>query len=215
MKTFNITSGKICVSDPCHSKGTWCGNYDLPAQNGEWTAEVKYKNEGEWGNRVASLICKSKNGKGGKWEQLPNEIGVDSGQAGVFCSSIYPESKDKQGDSDDLNSFYGKVCEATMGEGYREEQICWRVKKDLESRITKFLSKEECLEITKSIYGENSKEYQYFRDEITEPQIPYEQFGIIDNAGVCSSSGFGDGGYSGLVKKNDKGEIVAVKIKFI
>ena len=215
MKTFKITSNKICISDPAYERGTWCGNYDLPAQNGEWTAKVKYKDEGEWGNRVASLLCQLKGGKGGKWEPLPNEVGVDSGQAGVFCSSIYPKNEDERGDYGDLNSFYGKACEATMGEGYEETQICWKVKNDIKSKVYAFIGKEKNLEITGEVYGKDSKQYRFLRDEITEPEIPWEQFGIVANAGVCSSSGFGDGSYSGLVKKNDKGEIVAVKIKFI
>ena len=37
--------------------------------------------------------------------------------------------------------------------------------------------------------------------------------GIIDNSGVVSSSGYGDGGYEASVIKTD-GKIVAVKIDF-
>ena len=87
MKTFNVTSGKICITDPCYGKGTWCGNYDLPAKNGEWAVEVLMSNCGSWGNRVAELQCwHVEAGKidNGKWLRLKNEVGVDSGQAGVF-----------------------------------------------------------------------------------------------------------------------------------
>lgn len=39
--------------------------------------------------------------------------------------------------------------------------------------------------------------------------------GIIDNLGVNSSSGYGDGAYDLWVAKNDKGEIIAMKVIFI
>lgn len=167
-KTFNITSGKICVTDPCYSKGTWCGNYDLPARNGKWEAGVVMSDEGRWGNRVAVLYAFHEDFENffdidnNIWKEMKNEVGVDSGQAGIFCSSIYPKRKDERGEYGDLNTFYGRACFATYDDKNKDK--CWD---------------------------------------------------IVDGKGVCSSSGYGDGGYSGFVQKDKSGDIVAVKIVFI
>lgn len=42
---FEITSGKMIVTDPCYSKGTWCAGV-LDAKNGIWDAYVGVSYEG-------------------------------------------------------------------------------------------------------------------------------------------------------------------------
>jgi hypothetical protein len=158
MESFEVKSGKIVCSDPCYNRQTWCANFDLPAKNGKWIVSAKEKSERHWGTRVASFEAWHSENRGcsSAWETLPNEIGVDSGQAGIFCSNIYPTGEDT-GIYDDLNTFYGKCCAKTLEEPF---------------------------------------------------------YGVIDNSGFVSSSGFGDGGYEGECIKKD-GEIVAVRVVFI
>jgi hypothetical protein len=114
MSTFEVTSGKLCISDPCYVKGTWCGLYDLPAANGIWEVDVHVIDAGDWGKRVASIIAKAK----GQTEvrskkQKGFELGVDSGQMSIFDGATYPDSEEDTGDYDDLKSFYGKCCAAS------------------------------------------------------------------------------------------------------
>ena len=104
-QTFNVVSGKVCLSDPCYKAGTWCGKYDVPAMNGEWLvsyeeiAGVVYKFEAFHKDLNKILYTN-------KWI---NDLGVDSGQFGIFDSSIYSGG----GDFDEPG-FYKDCCDATL-----------------------------------------------------------------------------------------------------
>ena len=161
-------SDTICITDPCYPREfTHCATFDFKIKEGDYLVDVQNSNEGDWGTRVKSLsifhetIKVSHNGF--KLNKDVN-VSVDSGQAGFFCNSIYPQGK--TGDYNDKTSFYGQVCNATHG------------------------------------------------DDVKKSSKPFGYDSIL-GAGVVSSSGFGDGGYPLYEKKNSKGEVVALKIKFI
>ena len=110
-KTFQVKSGKICIVDPCYDRVN-CKqeNFDVPAKNGVWEVFVKNK-EG----RIAELRA---------WCEIAPLIddseffvGVDSGQAGIFDSEIYPHGS-STGDYGNTNTFYGKACELTLNQPY-------------------------------------------------------------------------------------------------
>jgi hypothetical protein len=160
---FKITSGKIHCTDPCYSIDTWCGNYNLRAQNGDWVATIYYDDIEErvacWKAWLVEKTHQATTTESEKWERLPNEIGVDSGQAGIFDASIYPKTKKEQGEYGEMDTFYGKCCDATLH------------------------TTGDC--------------------------------GTVVNQGFLSSTGYGDGEYTGYVLKNEQGEIFAVKVVFI
>ena len=124
---FTIESGKICVSDPCYNKGTWCAAWDLEAQTGVWNCEVIKSYEGLWGERVKEI-----NAIAGEiypegcipidlpWKKLEFDIGVDSGQCGIFDYEKYPDGENT-GEYEDENSFYGKCCNLTLPEDDSKE----------------------------------------------------------------------------------------------
>lgn len=99
---------EVIVSDPCYTRGTWCSGTINGVKPGTYRTSLEYMDD-----RVSELkvIHESKNDYRAKWEIQDFEVGVDSGQAGVFDSSIYPHGE--TGDSEDLNTFYGKCCQAT------------------------------------------------------------------------------------------------------
>lgn len=116
---FTVESGKLVVSDPCYERGTWCQGVIANVMNGTWTAAVEQEkgiivellaglNLGDFeavrGNpkRFAAL----------KYEKEPFEVGVDSGQAGIFDESFYPvgETIDFEG----TGSFYDACGDATL-----------------------------------------------------------------------------------------------------
>lgn len=105
---FEIVSGKVCLSDPCYKAGTWCGKYDLPAKNGTWYVTVVND-----GGTVHSFVAEHEDYEG---DTTSNDwitrLGVDSGQFGVFDSSIY----DGGGDFD-LPGFYKDCCDTTLQVG--------------------------------------------------------------------------------------------------
>jgi hypothetical protein len=113
---FDVTSGKLVVSDPCYERGTWCQKENLPAVNGAWEAFVTYDpDEG----RVAALMALGPNArKDGNWKEEPWDIGVDSGQAGVFRGDDRPRKLTAKDHKSFPNgeSWYEANCRVTLGD---------------------------------------------------------------------------------------------------
>jgi hypothetical protein len=105
--TFLCESGVLRVTDPCYSKGTWCAGTVPNCRKGTWIAEIDRKNCGEWGNRISRLTVTHELGGVGSDEDAGFEVGVDSGQAGVFDDRRYPEDPDE-------SSFYEHCCHLTL-----------------------------------------------------------------------------------------------------
>ena len=105
-RTFEVTSGKIIVTDPCYK---FDEENVLTAKNGTWTMSVNTNNQGV----IAELIVlHSDYYKVDAVERiLDMTCPVDSGQAGVFDSDVY--FKHQGGKFGDLYSFYDKVCHIT------------------------------------------------------------------------------------------------------
>jgi hypothetical protein len=113
--TFEVKSGKLVVSDPCYERGTWCHGILEGVKNGKWVAGVSHSDERGWGIRNAELLVQHEEVKrliDLRWREATFEVGVDSGQAGIFCDSVYPQSK--CGEYGDDSSFYGQCCNATL-----------------------------------------------------------------------------------------------------
>lgn len=117
--TFEVTSGKLLVTDPCYNRGTWCSGMLENVKNGKWYANVNRGTRGNWGNRNAALFICHESFKMiqhydfyfDKLEKI--DVGVDSGQAGFFCDSIYPVNK-PTGEYGEAGTFYDDACNATL-----------------------------------------------------------------------------------------------------
>jgi len=118
--TFEVTSGKLVVSDPCYSRWTWCMGTLENVKNGTWTARILVSDEGELGKRVAELEVLHSTVKDppalGFWENTGIEVGVDSGQAGFWDDAKFGGGG--EGKYDDPTSFYGQACHKTLHEGH-------------------------------------------------------------------------------------------------
>lgn len=110
------------MSDPCYSRDSIehgiMGVIDNVV-NGEWTAHITQASdryvETLEANHIGSSVLAA-------WEQLPFEVCVDSGQAGIFSEELYPQG-DNVGEYDDLNTFYGRACAATYDEKDRTKRF--------------------------------------------------------------------------------------------
>lgn len=104
-KEFQITSGKIVLSDPCYTIPTWCQGVIENVKNGEWVADVE-KTDGSdgWGVRVSAVFAYHKDShkeRGDLKDALVNgwgkvmdfDGGVDSGQFGFFDHEHYRNDK--------------------------------------------------------------------------------------------------------------------------
>ena len=95
---FQIESGMVFVSDPCYELDTECAKLVENVKNGKWIAEIETKKV--WGERVSKLRCyhvSVKHGDRIEWETVSADIGVDSGQAGVFDYDHFKKDSDAEG----------------------------------------------------------------------------------------------------------------------
>ena len=114
---FNL-SKEAFVTDPCYERGTSCAG-TVKTRPGKWFANVIQEDKGAWGVRNSKLICWhsefTDNDALMANKMLPFVVGVDSGQAGVFCEEAYPKGNET-GDYDDPDSFYRQACDASYDE---------------------------------------------------------------------------------------------------
>lgn len=134
----------VIVSDPCYviKPESLYGPAKIEnVKPGIYVCEVERVDEGAWGMRNARIIALHKDycedtenpdheadSSNMEWEEYPREMGVDSGQLGIFNFPSYRNdawakkhistpmadyiTKDKEGDV-----FYGKMCSLTNNKG--------------------------------------------------------------------------------------------------
>ena len=209
---------KEIVSDPCYTRGTWCHGTVEDLLPGKYNCVITYSDDGSWGERVSQLTVYHESVKPTqlrKGEEAPFTVGVDSGQAGIFCNSIYPEGD--TGQYVDKNSFYGACCDATIGEGYHSKQRRFMLENELNHVQEVYDILNEC-EDKEAV--ENRLKYHTIRLDMVKKQlaehvdIPWTKAGLVFGKGVVSSSGYGDGSYRCIIyKKND--EVIGLRIIYI
>lgn len=117
---FEVTSGKLILIDPCYEKDGMCQINNLKAKKGKWVAHIEHSDEGDWGQRVAKIYAVNKELADSLYafetdaERIDGDVGVDSGQAGIFDQERYP---DDPRTSDQEKVFYKVVCDLTTHGG--------------------------------------------------------------------------------------------------
>lgn len=97
--TFEVTSGKIVVKDPCYTSGSI-----FPAKNGTWTG-ILHTDHGK--KRICALEARAP-GHHNTMVEVCKE-GVDSGQMGVFNESNAEHTHEND---------YNNICKMTLKAPY-------------------------------------------------------------------------------------------------
>lgn len=106
-------SNEVMVSDPCYDLETWCQIKLDNVKPGIYNSYVVKSDEDSWGIRCSSLIVKHKDkvlNECTEFIEHKGEVGVDSGQAGIFDMSIYPPKPHVRNKE---NPFYDECCDIT------------------------------------------------------------------------------------------------------
>ncbi len=211
MEIFEISSGKIRVTDPCYVKDTWCAGVLDNCLNGEWEGYINVvDNTDSWGkDRLVTeimIVHKDYTIISEEWTKSDIHVGVDSGQAGFFDDEKYPE--DPRDDEVEEN-FYYEIFRQEKGP--EKVEIYYRDPEEIDRfiNIVKEVSKtpispEEEAEMRKMQAEEALHRYYYEYDQIANVGF-----------GVCSISGYGDGGYNCYYQENSDGKKIAAKIVFV
>lgn len=91
MKTITL-SNEVMVSDPGYEVGIFCQHKLTNVLPGEYHCMVQKFDDRYWGNRCSYIIAVHKDYNTEdklNWRKLPYDIGVDSGQAGIFSMETY------------------------------------------------------------------------------------------------------------------------------
>jgi hypothetical protein len=86
-----ILGTEVMVSDPCYTEPTWCQVKLKNVKPGKYCAFHKEYDAGDWGVRSSMIMVIHEEHilDQLKWKLQPGEVGVDSGQAGIFSYETY------------------------------------------------------------------------------------------------------------------------------
>lgn len=135
-------SNKILISDPCYNLGTWC-TYTTDIKPGNYNYNVEYED-----GRVASIELYHEDYEYLDYEPAFDDIGVDSGQCGIFDYNVVKDIIGT-GKYNDKESFYGSMCFFTDNDdrytalsygivcqsGYGDGTYCVDIAKDKEEIV--------------------------------------------------------------------------------
>ena len=93
LRSIELLSGTVIVSDPCYSLGTWCQGVLNNVKAGIWAPKIEIVKMPGWGNRVSYLAATHmdylKASDLVETVKCKFEVGVDSGMAGIFDVRTY------------------------------------------------------------------------------------------------------------------------------
>lgn len=170
---FQVTSGRIKVSDPCYDNDVWCSG-DFLAQNGEWIAEAVFTNENDWGVRVAELRIRHKDAViNDNWVEA-GHVGVDSGQCGFWDYDRWVSEGCGRGSRREVGSFYDRIIDLTLG----TER--WDAEKGMGVLDQSYGGVIEWGAVTRSGYGDGGYFFEVQMDEKNEVVVAARLVYICD-----------------------------------
>lgn len=197
-KGFIALDDKVMVSDPCYGMDTWCQGVIDNVLKGNYKCTVEISDEGACGKRVSAIqvVHADYMKKFLEYSKENFEVGVDSGQAGIFDYEYYKKYHSDDNETEHVdNDWYWRVCEITTT----------RIKNPNYEEFDYEKHKDDFFEAHEE-YMNSGKAYLY---------LETSDGNTIDGLGFASSSGYGDGGYCCWTAHNDEGKIVAIRVEYI
>ncbi len=112
-KGFINLGEKVMVSDPCYKMGTWCQGTIDNVLKGIYKCDLEMYDDRAWGSRVSAIQVTHVDYVNKILAYgCECDIGVDSGQAGIFDYEYYEKYHNGKTDDD----WYDTVCDKTISE---------------------------------------------------------------------------------------------------
>lgn len=205
---------KARISDPCYRMDTWCAGTLEDILPGKYDCYMQKVDTGGWGVRVASIEVKHKNYSNIESNEIQDiDVGVDSGQAGVYDLDYFVENRGNK-------SWYLGVGDATYRYvrnpkyvPFEDSEFCSETEyKTIHYAFNNYLPINDTL--SKEVV-EYYEAWDKYRNNICSVKmIPQFTASTLDGKCLVSSSGDGDGIYTCLVGRNEDGKIVTIKIDY-
>ena len=217
-----ITLGEVVkVSDPRYGDDTWCSGKLTDVLPGEYECSHALMDEGDWGIRVSGIRVVHKDYLGTIPDIKMSEIdvGVDSGQCGIFDYDYYMQYHTAE---DDDEEWYERICGLTYGKKkninyipFEESEFYKPIYKDLT------LGGRDCIELQEResrirlLVEMEKARVQYGNTRVGSPMTYYFDANTTDGKGYVSASGDGDGSYTCAIARNDDNKIVAIELIYL
>ena len=196
-----VLGTEVIVSDPCYGLGTWCQGVVKNVAPGTYQCNVEYYEDVLWGTRVSAIEVIRDNYYYSEldYKEENFEVGVDSGQAGIFDYNYYKLYHKECNNIDHVNdNWYDRICNFTHERIKNPdfEEFNWDTPEEsVEERYMR------CQE-----YDKSDKRFQYI-NRLTG--------NVIDCCGLVASSGYGDGSYYCYTADDQYGNVIAIRVEFI
>lgn len=205
--TFVVSSGALRVTDPCYGMDTWCAGTLSDVMDGIWQAHVGYHKD-ELDQQWAERWLKGE-------EERINEYAKIGGEAYAKFDRERLEAKRKE-----LEAHPGRVAylhivniEAQRHFDHESEFDSTWVDSGIHVGVDSGQAGFFDLEMFQTMKKEVAVEEEFY-DEICDLTLDDKSWGVHPT-GVVSSSGYGDGGYECLVRRNDDGKAIEAIIVYI
>lgn len=112
---------RVRVSDPCYGTNVWCSGVVDNVKEGTYNVDAKISDEGVWGERVKFLTAIHSDYSGPSViVKASFEVGVDSGQAGIYDEDYYNQYHSSHSKDDCNEDWYDDICQLTNPFGTKD-----------------------------------------------------------------------------------------------
>jgi hypothetical protein len=209
--TFVITSGALRVTDPCYEPGTWCSGMLDNVLNGTWQAQV--------GKHLDSIDMESAQ----KWlkdlkDKQATMLAVAKTEKEKFLAEHLHVS-DIRRIQENIANYKGRVAYLHVWhEGYHART--WSEELDgfpnyEEQTFDVGVDSGQAGFFDKALYDQRQPSGDDFYDAVCKLTLEAGDGFGTNEFGAVSMTGYGDGGYTCYVRRNDNGQIVAALIAYL
>lgn len=187
-------SDMVRVTDPCYDMDVWCAGTLKDVLPGEYACFSQESDQGSWGMRIAWIEVRHKDYPDAVFQEYANfEVGVDSGQCGIFDLAYYKAYHRNE-------IWYEMIGEKTYAPKANPQY------KRFEDSSYYEEGQDESVRLNAQV--------QYMKSIESWKQVRGFCADTVDGKGFVSSSGMGDGEYSCQIARNEDGKIVGIRVDF-
>lgn len=220
MNQFTITSGAMRVTDPCYDVEVWCSGELNNVMNGTWIASVlHYKDPDDFYDPVGFV-------KNGLNQEIAQYEAMKKGDAAydALVDQWIENRKERYAERIKIaESYPGRVSVLRVRHESTAEDIFDRADKFVKSDIDVGVDSGQAGFFDLKRYEEyggplddSDREEYHAICKLTHDETVLGHPGFGTNEwGAVSSSGYGDGGYSCHVLRDEAGQVIAAYILYI